>query len=67
MSKQTETEDVKYAIQIENVARGVVFFNLSHFHPDAMPGARWDAICKALKQSGWPVGVGDIIKVVELG
>ena len=67
MSKQTETEDVKYAIQIENVARGVVFFNLPHFHPDALPVDRWASIIDALSQSGWPIGVGDIIKVVELG
>ena len=68
MNPQTETEDVKYAIHIENASDGNsgLYFPLPNFHPDAMPGARWAAVCKALERSGWPVGAGDIIRVIEL-
>ena len=57
---------MKYAIHIENACNdnGGEYFDLPNFNPDAMPGARWAAVCKALEQSGWPVDVGDIIKVV---
>ena len=66
MSNQTETDEIKYAIHIENACNdnGGEYFDLPNFNEDAMPGARWAAVCKALEQSGWPVGVGDIIKVV---